>query len=89
MRAGRDWTRWMTLLGLVLLAGMAAPATLFAQQCPLCYTSAAAGSAEFIRALKGGILALLIPSVLIGAGVSLVTYRRRNASDEDEFPVAE
>jgi hypothetical protein len=86
MRGKRSWLWWTTVLGLALLAGMAAPSALFAQGCALCYQTAAASSAKFIQALKGGILVLLIPSVLIGAGVSLVTYRRRNASDEDELP---
>lgn len=85
----RGWVSRAAGLGLVLLAGMAAPETLFAQACPLCYQSAAAGPAKLIQALKGGILALLVPSVLIGVCVSLVAYRKRNACDEDETSTGE
>lgn len=65
------------------LAAMLSPAALYAQACPLCYQSASAGSAKFIEALRGGILALILPTVLIGACVSVVTYRKRGAGDED------
>jgi len=75
--------------GLALLAGLAVPSRVFAQACPLCYQSAAAGSAQFIQALKGGIFVLIIPCVLICAGVTLVTYRKRNACDEDEVSTGE
>jgi len=68
---------------LAILAAMLSPATLFAQACPLCYQSASAGSAKFIAALRGGILALIIPTVLIGACVSVVAYRKRGAGDEE------
>ncbi len=80
----RGWVSRGAALGLALLAGIAAPATLFAQQCPLCYTSAAASSAKFIQALKGGILALLIPSVFIGAVFSVIAYRRRDECGQTE-----
>jgi len=78
-----------TVQGLALLAAICAPSALFAQGCAFCYQTAAAGSVRFIQALKGGIFALLIPSVLIGAGVCFVSYRRRNPADEDEVSAGE
>jgi len=80
----RRWMSRKTLRGLALLAALAAPSSLFAQGCALCYQTAAASGARFIHALKGGILALLIPSVLIGVGIGLVVYQRRDACDGDE-----
>ena len=88
MRA-RRWASRTAVTGLALLAGIAAPATLFAQACPLCYQSAASGSAQFIQALKGGIVVLIIPCVLICTCVSVVTYRKRDACDEDEVSIGE
>ncbi len=81
--ANRSWIVSRAARGLALLAGIFSPAALFAQACPLCYQSASAASSRFIEALRGGILVLFIPTVLIGACVSVVTYRKRGASDED------
>jgi len=68
---------------MAVVAAIFCPATVLAQACPLCYQSASAGSAKFIEALRGGIFALIIPTVLIGVCVSVVTYRKRGAGDED------
>jgi hypothetical protein len=68
---------------------MAAPSTVFAQACPLCYQSASAASADFIQALKGGIFVLILPCILICTCVTVVTYRKRNACDEDDVSKSE
>jgi len=81
--------RWLQSAGRALLALAAFPAGLRAQACPLCYQSAAASSPQFISALKSGIFALIIPSFLICAGITYVTYRKRNICDEDEVPLGE
>ena len=43
-----------------------------AQGCATCYTSAAAGGPQTAHALRSGILMLLIPPVLIFAGIILL-----------------
>jgi hypothetical protein len=58
-----------------LLCG-AAPA--FAQGCALCYTQAASASARFIHALRGGILVLVFPPLLISVGLATAAYRKRD-----------
>ena len=84
MLVKRSWRNQKTLRALTLLGALAVPSSLFAQGCALCYQTAAASGARFIHALKGGILALLIPSVLIGVGIGLVVYQRRDDYDGDE-----
>ena len=84
MRAKKIVTAGMLKRGLAALAALAAPSTLYAQACPLCYQSAASSPAQLIAALKNGIFALIIPSFAICAGVAFVAYRKRNACDEDE-----
>jgi hypothetical protein len=63
------------IAGLALLFG---PHTLVAQDCPLCYTQAAAATTRFLQALRSGILILMIPPMLISIGIAVLTYRRRN-----------
>lgn len=50
----------------------------FAQGCSMCYNDAAAQNAAGVRALQHGILALLIPSLVLFAAVFAIAYRRRN-----------
>jgi hypothetical protein len=79
----------MSMAGGALLVIAAVPEALRAQACPLCYQSAASASSQLIAALKNGIFVLIVPSFLICAGVSYITYRKRNACDEDEVSVGE
>lgn len=44
----------------------------FAQGCATCYTTAAAGGPQTAHALRSGILVLLIPPVLMFAGIILL-----------------
>jgi hypothetical protein len=74
-----------------LAAGMilVSPLTLGAQGCALCYQSAAASGATFIHALKDGILILLFPPILIGIGIAIIAYRKRNVYSTHERPATE
>jgi hypothetical protein len=62
----------------VLLATLVAPAALHAQNCSLCYTQAAAASAKLLRALRSGILVLVIPPMFMSVGITVLAYRKRN-----------
>jgi hypothetical protein len=75
-QAMRSKIRFLALSFAALVA-LACPAGLYAQSCALCYQAAANSGADFIQALKHGILVLLFPPLLIGAGVVLTAYRKR------------
>jgi hypothetical protein len=47
-----------------------------AAQCVMCYRTAAAQLAERSRVLNSGILILLIPPILVLAGILLLAFRR-------------
>jgi hypothetical protein len=52
--------------------------TAIAAQCVMCYRTAAAQQAERSRVLNHGILILLIPPVLILAGLLLLAWRKNS-----------
>ncbi len=57
-------------LGLgIILATLLFATPAFAQGCVMCYNTAAAAKAAAIKALRSGILILMVPPVLISAGV--------------------
>ena len=58
------------------------PAVASAQGCAMCYTAAAAAKAATIKALRSGILILLIPPAVIFIAIFVVAYRRRNIFNE-------
>lgn len=65
----------------ILIAGLAMlviPLPAFSQSCALCYTQAASATAKFIQALRSGILVLIIPPMLMSAGIVWLAYRKRN-----------
>jgi hypothetical protein len=62
---------------------LAAPSDLYAQSCALCYQAAANSGANFIEALKIGILILLFPALLIGSAIVVTAYRKRYRYAED------
>jgi hypothetical protein len=64
-------------IALLLFLLSAAPA--LAQGCANCYTTAAAGGPQTARALRSGILVLLVPPVIIFAGIVLALWRWRTA----------
>jgi hypothetical protein len=51
---------------------------LFAQGCAMCYQSAASSGAQFIQALRHGILIMFFPPILIMAAIFYAAYRKRN-----------
>jgi len=71
------------------LLAFASPSALHAQSCALCYQVAANSGANFIQALKRGILVLLFPPLIIGAAVILVAYRKRHQWVDDCAPTAD
>jgi len=71
------------ILSLAVLIAVAAPSGLYAQSCALCYQAAANSGANFIEALKRGILILLFPPLLIGTAIVVTAYRKRHRYAED------
>jgi hypothetical protein len=67
----------------VLLAALGIPASSFAQNCALCYTQAAGAGTRLIQALRGGILILVIPPILICTALTVMAYRKRNHFNEE------
>ena len=64
---------------LVALAGLLSSSALaYAQGCAMCYTSAAASKAGALHALRSGILILIVPVLVMCAGIFVVIYRSRN-----------
>ena len=51
--------------------------TLFFAQCVMCFRTAAAQQGERSAVLNRGIVILIIPPVLVLAGILLLAYRKR------------
>jgi hypothetical protein len=66
------------------LTFLAAPATLAAQSCAMCYQSAAASGPRTIHALNTGILILMFPPALITGGIFYLGFKKRNTYHEPE-----
>jgi hypothetical protein len=73
----------LVLRGAALLAALITPTLVFAQSCALCYSQAAGAGARLIQALRGGILILVLPPMLICIGIGFMTYRKRNQFNEE------
>ena len=76
--------------GAVLAAMLAAAPNVLAQGCAMCYADAAAQGPRARQSLDFAILTLLIPSVLLFAGVLFAAFRRRervvaNAEPAEKF----
>src|SRR5437867_947900 len=73
-------------LGLgIILATLLFATPAFAQGCVMCYNTAAAAKAAAINALRSGILILMVPPVLISAGVFVLALRgRERFNDEND-----
>ena len=69
--------KWLTKFGVVAAAMLAAAQRMLAQGCAMCYADAAAQSPRARHQLDIAILTLLIPSVLLFAGVLVAAFRRR------------
>jgi hypothetical protein len=66
-----------------LFAALVLPALAFAQSCALCYSQAAGSGTRLIQALRGGILILVFPPMLICIGLAVMAYRKRNYFNEE------
>jgi len=62
----------------VALLALALPPLAFSQGCSLCYTQAANSGARLIRALRSGIVILIIPPLSICLGAIFLTCNKRN-----------
>jgi|GEM_PF-2570641 len=51
-------------------------------QCVMCYRTAAAQQAERSRVLNSGIVILLVPPILVLAGILLLAFRRSRTDRE-------
>lgn len=79
----RHWFRRIACLAVIVVA-LAAASPAHAQGCALCYNTAAAAKASGIRALKNGILILLVPPLVICSGIIVLGIRARNRFNEPE-----
>ena len=70
----------LRLIGITLavLVVLTLPPLAFSQGCALCYTQAAASGARMIRALRSGIVILIIPPLSMCLGAIALAYRKRN-----------
>jgi hypothetical protein len=64
------------------------PSALFAQGCAMCYQTAAGSGAQFIQALRHGILIMFFPPILIMAAIFYAAYRKRNQFNSVEGTAA-
>jgi hypothetical protein len=69
--------KWLCRMGMAAAAGLAAAPRVLAQGCAMCYADAAAQSPRARHHLDLAILTLLVPSVLMFAGVLVAAFRRR------------
>ena len=69
--------KWLRRIGVLAAAMLAAAPGVLAQGCAMCYADAAAQSPHARRQLDLAILTLLVPSVLMFAGVLIAAFRRR------------
>lgn len=51
----------------------------FLAQCVMCYRTAAAQQGERSRVLNSGIIILLIPPILVLAGILVLAFRRNSS----------
>jgi hypothetical protein len=78
MDATKSGAAEMLARAIAALLVLASPAALYAQSRAMCYQSAAASGSRSIHALKVGILTLMIPPLVITAGVFYLAYRKRD-----------
>jgi hypothetical protein len=73
----------------VAIAGFLSPSALFAQGCAMCYQTAAESGAQFIQALRHGILIMFFPPILIMGAIFYAAYRKRNQFNSVEGAAAD
>src|SRR6201984_3952252 len=67
-----------------VVAAALSPSVLFAQGCAMCYQTAAGSGAQFIQALRHGILIMFFPPILIMGAIFYAAYRKRNQFNSAE-----
>jgi hypothetical protein len=67
---------------LALGISLVVPTLMFAQNCALCYTEAAASGWRMIQALRSGIAILVIPPMAICIIITVMAYRKDNHFDD-------
>jgi hypothetical protein len=77
--------RMGALVALAVLGLMPAPAVR-AQGCVLCYTSLSAASPGALHAFQLAMLVLLIPALLLFAGLFLLIFGHRETADAEAWP---
>jgi len=77
----------MVAVAVLALAGLMPIPAARAQGCVLCYTSLSAASPGAMHAFQLAMLALLIPALLLFAGLFLMIFRHRETADADAWPV--
>src|SRR6266481_4167869 len=70
------------------VAALLSPSALFAQGCAMCYQTAAGSGAQFIQALRHGILIMFFPPILIMGAIFYAAYRKRNQFNSAEGAAA-
>ncbi|HEU5234897.1 MAG TPA: hypothetical protein VFU50_18715 [Terriglobales bacterium] len=73
-------TRYATSWSVLAAVSVAAKYAV-AQGCASCYTTAAAGGAQTVHALRNGIVVLLVPPALMFVGLMIVVRRWRTSAD--------
>ena len=69
-------------ISVLALAALVLAPTALAQSCSMCYDGASQQSPQASTAMNTGILVLLLPSVLLFAGVLVTAFRRRETQDD-------
>jgi hypothetical protein len=69
---------------LIALFLLATASSAMAQGCAMCYASSAQEDARAQQALNLGIIVLIIPPVLLFAGVMVTAFRRRDEGDDQD-----
>jgi hypothetical protein len=72
----------------IALLAFLSPSALFAQGCAMCYQTAAGSGAQFIQALRHGILIMFFPPILIMGAIFYAAYRKRNQFNSVEGKAA-
>ncbi len=65
-------------IAIFILGILAAAPLASAQGCSLCYTQVANSGARVIRALRNGIVILIIPPLSMCIAAMILTFRKRN-----------
>lgn len=76
----RSARRVRTLIAALFV--LAANTASYAQGCALCYTQAAGSGHRFIQGLRTGILVLIIPPMFMSVGITVLAYRKRNRTTD-------